>query len=226
MENKEWKKKIEWEKWRENERKDWQDRKNKNGWETDRKNIAFFTFKMYSMCFILVKKKVPLKLFDFTAKPLYCIHTTLKKVCLVFTLTQGKTESLFSTVFVSVHAVFACILLNVLFNSLNCIVNQRHSENKQIHQRCLAGSTVSSSSLCNVGSVTGSQLQGWSSHSSNVGLVNTDPIQWKGNRDDDCMTAWYLPGLLADCLGNKFPVWLVDQPAGYGKKYFNGVLLS
>lgn len=52
--------------------------------------------------------------------------------------------------FISTHAVCR----------YGSIINHRRHKNKQIHQRCLAGSTISPSSLCNVGPVTASQLQG------------------------------------------------------------------
>lgn len=81
--------------------------------------------------------------------------------CLRFTLTQRQRESsrLCSSVFT--HAFSACALLCMLVNRLNCrgSLNHRQSKNKQIHQRCLTGHTVSSSSLCNAAPVTESQLQ-------------------------------------------------------------------
>lgn len=81
--------------------------------------------------------------------------------CLLFTLTERQSESLHLCSSVFMHAFSACALLCMLVNSLNCrgSLNHRQSKNKQIHQRCLTGYTVSSSSLCNVGPVTESQLQ-------------------------------------------------------------------
>lgn len=57
-------------------------------------------------------------------------------------------------------------VLHVLVCSINCT-----GENKQIHQRCLAASAACSSFLCNVGPVTGSQLQGLKLPQQNI-----DPI--------------------------------------------------
>lgn len=75
--------------------------------------------------------------------------------------TERESESLYLCSSIFMHVFSACALMCMLVNSLNCrgSLNHRQSKNKQIHQRCLAGSTVSSSYLCNVGPVTESQLQ-------------------------------------------------------------------